>query len=268
MSKVPRPLQESGSVRAGLAERILALAIDTLFVSLLVAAIGLALTGITDTRVRVANTVLNVVDCNRRVPVPPGMNVPGVSEVAEARLCTRSAFGFAHDWTLVVSEAAKAGDDAGDRRRTTRPATRAGQPVHAFYLDDTIVGVLGVYLITLQWWFGTTLGKRVVGLHVKSLDGTPPTLLQSAARTVPTLIVLLAFYMSEASSASSLPETYVISFEPLGSRRFPSNGVWTDGLKLIASLYVLGLAIAGYRNKRPLHDEWAGTEVIVARTEP
>jgi uncharacterized RDD family membrane protein YckC len=254
------------SLRAGLGQRALAIAIDLLVINLLIAVVGLVATALTDARVRVANTVLNVVDCASRVPVSPGVKLPDGFEAADARLCTRSVFGFVHDWKLVVIDKAKAGEDASDRRQIAITADSVGRPVHAYYLDDMILVVFGAYLIILQWRFGTTLGKRVLGIHVRSLTGAPLTAVQAVNRVMPTLIVLLAANMSESSSSRSLPETYLISLELVTSHSNIDYGVWAEALKLIALLYVISLVVTSSRRTAPLHDQWAATEVVYSTT--
>jgi uncharacterized RDD family membrane protein YckC len=266
VSETSRSVDAPASLRAGLGQRALAIAIDLLVINLLIAVVGLAATGLTDARVRVANTVLNVVDCASRVPVSPGVTLPDGFEAAGARLCTRSVFGIVHDWTLVVSETAKAGEDARDRRQIAIPADRAGRPVQAFYLDDVILVVLGAYLIILQWRFGTTLGKRIVGIRVQSLSGAPLTIFQAATRNSPTLIMLLAAVATEGSSSPILPETYLINVKLVTSHGIADSGLWWDGLKLIAFLYFISLVVAEARRRQPLHDQWAATEVVYSTT--
>ena len=266
MSEASRSVEAPASLRAGPGQRVLAIAIDLLVINLLIAVVGLAATGLTDARVRVANTVLNVVDCASLVPVSPGVRLPDSFEAADARLCTRSVFGIVHDWTLVVSETAKAGEDARDRRQIAIPADSTGRAVHAYYLDDVIVVVLGVYLIILQWRFGTTLGKRIVGIRVQSLSGAPLTIFQAATRNSPTLIVLLAVFVTEGSSSPLLPATYLINLRLVTSHGIADFGLWWDGLKLIAFLYFISLVVTSKRRTQPLHDQWAATEVVYATT--
>ena len=89
----------------------MAFGIDVLLINVLVSVIGLASTGLTGGKVRVANTVVDVIDCAGSEPPPSGPGVPDGFDGADARRCTRSILGIAHDWTLVVREKTTVGED-------------------------------------------------------------------------------------------------------------------------------------------------------------
>lgn len=262
-------MQSPTSSRASCWDRAVALAVDLLLINLLIAVIGLALTGVTGGKVRVANTVLNVVDCTSSEPVPSGLKLPDGFEAADARRCTRSVLGIAHDWKLVVSEKATAGEDPEDRRQITIPADRMGRPVQAFYLDDLILVLLGAYLLLLEWRFGATPGKYMVAIQVRSLGGAPLDIVQAGKRVAIRLLVLALPPASvTGSTLGPSTETHRISLNLVSSHGIADFGVWSDGLAILTMVYVISFIVATSRRSLPLHDRWAGTEVVRSFAPP
>lgn len=267
MPDASRTVQSPASMRAGFWDRAVALAIDLLIINLLIAIIGLALTGMTGGNVRVASTVLNVVDCTSSEPVPSGLELPAGFEAADARRCTRSVLGIVHDWKLVVSEKATAGEDPKDRRQVAIPTDRIGRPVQAFYLDDLILVLLAAYLLLLEWRFGATPGKYCVGIKVQSLGGAPLDIVQTGKRILLRLIVLASEGPAE-SVVGSPEKNHWISFKLVTSHTDFDFGLWSDGLTVLAIVYVIGFIVATARRSLPLHDWWAGTEVVRSIAPP
>ena len=113
--------------RAGFWGRTLAFGIDLLPISVLIAVIGLASTGLTGGKVRVANTVVDFVDCTGSEPLPPELPDLDGFEGADARRCTRSLLGIAHDRRLVVREKMTAGEDERNRRQVSIPRCHWGR---------------------------------------------------------------------------------------------------------------------------------------------
>lgn len=254
-------------MRAGSWDRAVAIAVDLLLINLLIAVIGLALTGVTGGKVRVANTVLNVVDCTSSEPVPSGLELPDGFEAGDAHRCTRSVVGIVHDWKLVVSEKATVGEDPKDRRQITLSADRMGRPVQAFYLDDLILVVLAAYLLVLEWLFGATLGKYIVGIRVQSLGGAPLDIIQAGKRMLIRLIVLLSGSPT-GSTIESSAETHRISLTLVTSHSIGDFGLWSDGLKFLVIAYFISFIVATSRRFLPLHDRWAGTEAVRSIAPP
>ncbi len=94
------PMTSTTAPRARLATRFVALLIDLVIVSGLVAAIGLTAAAVTDGRVRISSSVVSAQDC-QTVPVPEPLALPN-SVTADVRRCTRSLFGFVYDRQLIV----------------------------------------------------------------------------------------------------------------------------------------------------------------------
>jgi uncharacterized RDD family membrane protein YckC len=250
-------------IRAGFWGRSVALGIDLLVISVLIAVIGLASTGLTGGKVRVANTVVDFFDCTGSEPPPRDLPVLEGFEGADARRCTRSVLGIAHDWRLVVREKMTAGEDERNRRQVSIPLDAKGHPVRAFYLDDLIPLVLAAYLLLLEWRFGTTLGKRMVGIRVRSLGGGPMDFVQAGKRVLMRLIVLLPASTTQilpGSSTESHGITFGLRLTLLHS--IPDLGTWSDVLNVLALAYLVSFIVTTSRRTLPLHDRWARTEAV------
>jgi hypothetical protein len=64
---------------------------------------------------------VDFVDCTGSEPLPPELPDLDGFEGADARRCTRSLLGIAHDRRLVVREKMTAGEDERNRRQVSIP---------------------------------------------------------------------------------------------------------------------------------------------------
>ncbi|MCC7252345.1 RDD family protein [Hyphomicrobium sp.] len=258
-SQSSRPPAES---RARLWERGVATAVDVLIINLVMALIGLALVEVTGGRVRVASTIFNVVNCTSSESVPAGLALPDDFEAASARSCTWSVLGIAHDWKLVVTERTAAGQDSSDVRQITLATDETWRPARPFYLDDLILVILAPYLILLEWWFGATIGKYVVGIRTKLLDGATLTLPAATKRNVIKLIVLAAGAGEIFFRRLPTTDTQVFNLKLVTSHGIDHLGALADVLQLLQLAYVISAVVLAVRHRRLLHDQWAGTDVV------
>jgi uncharacterized RDD family membrane protein YckC len=241
----------SEAKRAGFWRRAAAFVGDLLLVHLLVAAIGLAATELTGGRVRVANTIDDVRRCGGWQPIAPDLPVSDEFARGEMRRCTRSVHGFDYDRTLIVREA-PSGDLADTvRKQITITIDADGRPVRAFYLDSLTPLVLGLYLLLLEWRFGATLGKRIFGINVVTLAGGPIDVWQAGKRALLRALVVLC--SGETQVGLRMTTAYVL----------PDLGVWSQLINLLALIYLAAFAIAASSGLPPLHDLWAGTQVVL-----
>jgi uncharacterized RDD family membrane protein YckC len=240
--------------------RVVAFGIDVLLVNLLISVVGVALMGLTDGKIRIAKTVVDVVDCASRQSLPPGLPVPDGFEVADVSRCTRAVLGVAHDWTLVVRERMRAGADEEARRQVKIPLDAKGQPVHAFYLDGLIPLVLAVYLLLLEWQFGTTPGKHFFFIMVRSLGGRPMDFAQAGKRLLLRLVVLLQESNVETPPGSSTA-SHRMTFE-ITTHGIPDIGIWSTVFSVLAFVYFINFIITTSHRALPLHDRWARTEAV------
>ncbi len=250
------PMTSTTAPRARLATRFVALLIDLVIVSGLVAAIGLTAAAVTDGRVRISSSVVSAQDC-QTVPVPEPLALPN-SVTADVRRCTRSLFGFVYDRQLIVLSNWGEGQASGDPSPAAIPLDKAGQPVHPVYLDILVLPALALYLLLLEWRRGTTPGKWLVGAEVVSEGGGRPSLLQSAERTLARVIVLVPAMIVEISG---LPEPGSrISLKLITSSGPESIIVGLLGWVTVA--YLIATIVLAMRGSRPPHDLWAGTDVV------
>jgi uncharacterized RDD family membrane protein YckC len=250
------------AARAGFWARFLAFGADALIVNVLITAIGLSAMGLTGGMVRLANAVVNTVDCSRSEPPPPGLALPDGFDVADARRCTHAVLGIVYDRTLVVRDRIAAGADEGDSdgSQVSIPLDAAGHPVSVLYLDGLIPLVLAAWLLLLEWRFGTTPGKHIFGIMVRSLGGGPMDLVQAGKRLLPRLIVFALASVVQILPGSSTG-THWINFGITLNGNL-DLGNWTGALNLVALCYVVSFAVATSLRMPPPHDWWAGTEAV------
>jgi uncharacterized RDD family membrane protein YckC len=248
-------------VQAGFWHRAIALAIDILLINLVVAVIGLALTAVTGGTIRVANTVFNVIDCTSSEPVPAALAAAAGFAAADSHSCTRSLLGFVHDRVSVMTERPTGGEDGDDLRRIITPVDDTGRIVEAFYLDDLILALLAAYLLAFEWRAGATIGKRILAIRVQSLGGSVLDILQVGKRTLVRIVVLFA---AELGQSGNLPSADVhrIGVRLISTHSTADLGLWSTVLMALALAYFISFSIATSRDSLPLHDRWAGTEVV------
>lgn len=255
----PASAPEAVAARAGVGSRILAFCIDLLVVHLLVAVVGLAATALTDGTVRVANAVVYVADC-AVTTAPAGLVAAHGFGEADVFLCTRAIPGFVHDRMLVLREKAKAGEDDDDRHSVRIPVDDQGNPIRAFYVDPVIPLVLAAYLLLLEWRSGATPGKRVLGIRVQTPAGGPIGIGQAAKRLVRLIALMTASLAPDVSTRTGAYHRTGVSM-PL-SVDVPDLGALTVAVQLAAWAFIVGFVVMVWRRQRPVHDMWAGTEVV------
>src|SRR5262249_5531107 len=148
--------------------------IDVVLMAFIVSIAGTVLFGLTDGRIRVNTALINYGNCSPADPQGLALPNPPPFHITYAQRCTKRFFGFVHDRTLQVSEVTQS--DGGNykvtyKRSVTYPVDADGRVVPAHYIDYMIYVLLVVYVLLLEWRFGRTLGKRIVGIRVQSLGG-------------------------------------------------------------------------------------------------
>jgi uncharacterized RDD family membrane protein YckC len=244
------------SRRAGFQHRALAFILDWILVSVLVSAIGVVLGIMTDGKVRVGDTMLSSSTCTSGEAIPPGLDLPADFKATEITRCTSYLFGMAHDWTLKLAETTRIGPRSTFTRSGTVALDRAGHVTDAFYLDNLTVFVVFAYLLILEWRFGTTAAKRMLGIRVRSLGGDPMSFVQAGRRALMRMIPFLAvieapFYEMSVGSVKPFPEWPV-------TVNLVAVATWL----LIFAAFAVNFAAATRRRALPWHDRWARTEAV------
>jgi uncharacterized RDD family membrane protein YckC len=231
------------SERAGALQRLLAMALDVIVASILVAAIGLAATAASGGKLRINNSVARAVACAAADNEPAGV-----------LRCEFSILGFVYDRTLELPPSR----DGGPVRI---PLDAAGAPTKAIYLDGLLPFALALYCLYFEQRFGATPGKRVMYLRVRSRDGAPLRLSQTARRLL-RLVAVAGLGSLNVPHAASASLRY--QFGLTTSFEFGAASWLADSISKVGIVYGLGLILTALLRMSPLHDLWAGTEVVRA----
>jgi uncharacterized RDD family membrane protein YckC len=237
------------SPRAEVWRHILGFGIDAALVMVLSTAIGIGLFEPTGGWIRASIAPLGTLDCTSfpvdriDVPIPPGF------KVTNALHCTHYFFRSVYNWSLTLVDQTQTGWISYSRFITI--ATDAeGQPTSTFYVDDFWGVFLASYLLLSEWRFGTTFGKRVVGIRIQSIGGGALNFAQAAKRILVRLIPLGPLVVAAPVKA--------IGFSPglIGILIF----MILFGAPLIVALLNFFRTVG--RGDLPWHDRWARTEAI------
>jgi uncharacterized RDD family membrane protein YckC len=247
---------EAVATRARFWGRIGAFIIDALVIGTFLAVLGIILFPLTDGRIRVDSVPLNVRTCYALNALPPELGLPPDFKVTQAARCTLTFLGYVHNRVLIVSEVTRSGA-VTYTRTLTFAADADGRPTSAFELDHLAIFLLAGYLLLLEWRFGKTLGKDLVGVRVQSLAGGPLTLSQAVKRTLvkmlPVLILtpalIAAMWLGPGSLLPFMKYLFVI---------IALAGA--VGLVLLVN-FVVTVRVGNL----PWHDRWAQTEVLRGR---
>jgi uncharacterized RDD family membrane protein YckC len=240
--------------RGGFWRRVLALLIDAMLISLLVGIIGVPLYGPTGGAIRVSSTFVNDTTCTATSPNRPGVRLPMDFTPTGAGICVRRFFGLEHDRTLIIQQITKSGAVTYSRV-ISLPVDAEGRVVKPFYLDNLTLVLIAIYLFLLEWLIGTTIGKRILGLRVRSLDGARITLSQSAIRTLSRMIALAPIFVFTLG---------MVMLEPTRATTLLSDNLITITVVTIGWIlaFFVNFAVTVRRGNLPWYDQWAGTEVV------
>ncbi len=247
------------SSRAGFWRRVIAFVLDLILICALIACIGVVLAGATDGKVRVANTLVDYATCTTGGPKPEDLQLPSDFKITAIRRCTHYVFGKAHDWSLGVFEVTRTGPNSTYTRSVTVPVDPAGHVTEAFYLDYLTIFVLAAYWLLLEWQFGTTPGKRILGVRVRPLGGGPMSLAQSGRRTAIRMIPFVPAIVACIYQMAVGPVRFVNAF-----LEQPAINLLVGGAICLVLLlaFVVNFIVTTRRRTLPWHDHGAGTEAV------
>lgn len=224
--------------------RALALTIDTLIVSVAIAAVGITLSLSTGGRIRAGEAFISQVECFKLDRSYPEITLPqGFKPTATAR-CVRSFLGRSYDWYLFVQRKIESGA-VSYVTNLTYPLDPGGAVARPIYLDNWLFVLLVVSIFIQEWKEGKTLGKRAMGLRVQSLGSEP-----RSGRQIATRLLRFAYLVPMQAAYAVGSVTALFAVLGLGA--------------LIAAITVGELLLAIRRGQVPFYDRMAGTEVVRA----
>jgi uncharacterized RDD family membrane protein YckC len=254
MTEIAVPVVHTVS-QAGFWRRAFALMIDTFAIHAVLVLAGMLLFAPTGGFVRIGE--LSGLNRSACASTATSIQRGGAAQTTRITFCESALLGVVHDRWSEAAEETQSGFLTVTRSVRT-PVDAAGRPMRAFYLDQLLVLLLAAYLGIAEWLFGTTLGKRVVGVRVRSQDGSSlqlGTACRRLLRFMPALPLIPAAVVAAAipAEATALSVTY-----------------WVLLLLYVLSavLWVAVLAnfvMAVINDDLPWHDRWARTEVVMAR---
>jgi uncharacterized RDD family membrane protein YckC len=249
---LPRP-------RAGFWRRLSAFIIDTIIVSLPIQILVVVLFALTNGAVQTTSGISfgNCLKTLQITELPQGLDPPPPANSNQAVICSTSFFGLESARRLTVSRVTKEGIVTKTFSRTYALDAQ-GKPRNAVSLDSVAVLALFIYLITMEYRFGATLGKCLLGIRVADADG-PERLgipLRKAgirnllmwAWAVPLFAVLLVFLIvSHGDWELLMEDSFFVWF-------------WLAGIPVFAwHLWVLVQIVC---KLDPIYDKIAGTAVL------
>ena len=238
--------EAASPTRGGFWRRAIALTIDTLVISFAIVAIGIALSLATDGRVRVGGGFFSQIECVKLERAYPEIALPRGFRPTSAARCVRRFLGHEYDWFLFVQRRVENGSVAYITN-LSYPLDPKGAVASPFYLDYVLMVLLAGVIFLQEWKLSTTLGKRMMGLRVRSAGGGAPDARQTATRLLrfAYAVPIEAAYVVDGSIT---PIVVLLTF---------------GGLLMIVT--VIEFVVALRHDRPPFYDRIADTEVVRAR---
>jgi uncharacterized RDD family membrane protein YckC len=244
------------SDRGGFWRRAIALIIDAFVVAVVVMLLGLLAGALTNGRVRISDVYFDETECAKPDRTYGEIELPEGFKPTTTVQCVSKIFGYAYDRALVIVERTESGKFSFERSLTF-PLDGEGNVANAFYVDWIFPFFLVIAIYLQESMRGDTLGKRIMGLRMRSLGGASPDRSQIAKRLVrfAYLVPFVATYLAVAYFNQSVgTASYLLALLALGSAL------------TLAAVIEFGWAVS--RDKLPFYDRWAGTEVVRVRDDP
>jgi uncharacterized RDD family membrane protein YckC len=240
------PTSQPSSGRAGFWRRALAFTIDLCLIGLLISVTGVFSFRLTDGRVRLSSAVFDISICSKADPQQIGLQIPQHFNVSTAQDCTKTFFGLEHDRIVTITEVTQSGS-VTYKRSITYPLDLNGRPTEALYLDFLWLILAPAYFLFAEWHYARTIGKGLMRVRIRSLNGGPIDFGQALKRAVIRFLPWPFWALA-----------YV----------FPISQNLTLFISVAALMSITGLAVAlnfllaTRRRLLPWDDAWAATEVV------
>ncbi len=248
--------------RAGLWRRSIAFAIDIFTVSVVVSLSGVWLAGATGGSVRIGEVVGGRLHCTVGRATPPEFELPANTTVDTVARCTKELLGVPYDWSLIIRSQIQKNVGDSSAQVITVPIGPTGRVTETIYLDSLVIFVFGAYAFLSEWWFGATLGKRILGIRVRSCSGGPIDYRNSAKRAMMRMVAFVPS-MAVAAYATGSPKFAEWLLE------HPAGKIIAEVIIALWSIaFAVNFIVATTRRALPWHDRWAGTEAVLNRNDP
>ena len=253
----------------GFWRRFFAVVLDWMVVGFLATGAVIVAYPATDGAIRMSQPPLRFTTCRpSTLPIgfDPAMPIPGVDPATRSRImgdpadfhpnriteCVVSLFGFEVDRQTTVAQVRQQGNVTHSTSYNV-PIDASGAVTAPLYLDNAIGPIMLILLVLQEGLFGTSLGKAITGLRVRSrrVDG------QSAPFGAVLGRNLLIYGLFAAVSLFTLAT--VVGWIPAG---LPATVVGV-GLMVLMVGWLLALLVGLIRGRPdPFWDVWSGTRVV------
>ncbi|PRC90796.1 RDD family protein [Solimicrobium silvestre] len=116
--------------------------------------------------------------------------------------------------------------------------------------------------------FGKTIGKRIMGLKVLNIEGSPISFLQSFKRNIPLFIESLPWIISTYFVISNIPadQFHNLFLQPKAYRQLEDSmrPIWYFPVQMVMAVFVAAdiITMLISRKRQTLHDMIGGTIVV------
>ena len=236
----------SSSGRAGFWRRAIAFVIDVCLIGLLISVIGVISFRLTDGRTRLSSGLFDISICSKADPQKIGLPIPPNFNVTEADDCTKGFLGLQHDRVVTITEITESGSVVY-KRSFSYALDSNGHPTDVLYIDFTWLILLPVYILLAEWRFARTIGKRLLGIRIRSLSGGPIGFVQALKRLIIRFLSWPFWALSYAAPVQASMSLFL----------------FVSGLLCVSGLTVgVNFILATRHRLLPWDDRWALTEVV------
>lgn len=242
---------------AGFLRRAAALALDVLFVSIVLSVVGAAAFTLSNGRVQTDGLLPLFSECSGPIPIPPEINPEPVLGDA-ARACSGGPLPFVvSQRSLTVSVTTLRGFGSRSTTFASYPLSTSGVPISAF--NATWLGRLGLvaYFAIGLTARGCTLGMRLMGIRLSVKSGT------EAGRGVPFPLVFVR--TSVAVGGLVVPGLVFVRAFGIRDESVAYTALFVGIVGPITWIVVNVVSIANGRD--PIYDRLAGLTVSVTRPQ-
>lgn len=247
---------ESAPVRAGFWRRVGALLIDAIIILLplqiLTAVLFAQTNGAVQGNFGITSTICATVD-----HLPEGLQPPPPASTNSITECRGSLFGFETSRTLSVGTVVEQGNTTTGRF-LTYALDADGNPSSPFDMTWVAMLALLVYVISMEWRRGATVGKGVLGM--RTVDTAAPSHIGIPLRKAITR--QLAMWIGTIPAFLVMIKALFLSDDPLNA--MSGDGFWLAFAValLIEIAWFIWIIVSVSKKRDPIYDRIAGTSVL------